>query len=338
MIPRSIATPILRVSQSLDLPPILTYSDTVLYNWHIDPAPDVPVDHENRGLPTPGNIRTNTMFTNTVDEEEFYLCSSRIELKGVEALELIRMMMDEIFVGNTSAIHRISDYLRRMTTVIKDLRILLLQVKKFCRPDLYYNVVRPWLRGEDSDRGKRKWIYEGVDEDPKFHHPTELSGPSAGQSTLIHVLDIHLGVDHQTSATSQIPSFMDRMKIYMPRSHRSLLNHLIANPRPLRGFVVASQDEEMKQAYNQAVLALKEFRDAHMIITTLYIIGPAKRAARAFLQREQEEIGPDVSTKDPATNDRLNDSTLKGTGGTYLVKFLKDTRLRTEVAIIGGKV
>jgi len=30
----------------------------------------------------------------------------------------------------------------------------------------------------------------------------------------------------------------------------------------------------------------------------------------------------------------LNDSTLKGTGGTYLVKFLKDTRLRTKAAII----
>jgi len=275
------------------------------------------------------------MFTNTRDEEEFYLCSSRIELKGVEALELMRMVMDEISVGDTNAIHRISDYLRRMTIVIKDLRILLLQVKKFCRPDLYYNVVRPWLRGEDSDRGKRKWIFEGVDEDPTLHHPTELSGPSAGQSTLIHVLDVHLGVDHQTPATSQIPSFMNRMEIYMPKGHRSFLNHLIANPRPLRGIVLASQDEEMKQAYNQAVLALKEFRDAHMIITTLYVIGPARRAARAFLQREKEKIGPDVSTKDSGTDDTLNDSTLKGTGGTYLVKFLKDTRLRTTAAIIG---
>jgi len=278
------------------------------------------------------------MFTNTADEEEFYLCSARIELKGVEALELMRMMMDEIFVGDTSAIHRISDYLRRMTTVIKDLRILLLQVKKFCRPDLYYNVVRPWLRGEDSDRGKRKWIFEGVDEDPTFHHPTELSGPSAGQSTLIHVFDIHLGIDHQTTATSQVPSFMNRMKIYMPKSHRSLLNHLMADPRPLRGFVLASQDVEMKQAYNQALLALKEFRDAHMIITALYIIGPARRAVRASLQREKEKIGPAVSSIDPATDDTLNDSTLKGTGGTYLVKFLKDTRLRTIAAIIGEQV
>ena len=68
----------------------------MLYNWHIHPVPDVPADHKNRGLPTPENIRTNTMFTNTVDEEEFYLCSSRIELKGVEALELMRMMMDDI--------------------------------------------------------------------------------------------------------------------------------------------------------------------------------------------------------------------------------------------------
>ena len=338
IIPRSIAIPILRVSETLDLPPILTYCDTVLYNWHIDPTLGAPTNHENGGLLTPANVRTNTMFTNTVNEEEFYLCSARIELKGVEALELMRMIMDETSLGDTIAIRRICDYLRRMTTIINDLRTLLLRVKKFCRPDVYYNEVRPWLRGEDSDQGKRKWIFEGVDEDPTLHHPTELSGPSAGQSALIHVLDIHLGVDHQTNATPQLPSFMNRMKIYMPKNHRAFLNNLMTNPRPLRAFVLASQDQEMKEAYNQAVLTLKEFRDAHMIITTLYVIGPARRAARASLQKEKEVVslvGPTVGmTVDLATDVTVEDNTLRGTGGTYLVKFLKDTRLRTTAAII----
>ncbi|KXN87276.1 Indoleamine 2,3-dioxygenase [Leucoagaricus sp. SymC.cos] len=335
IIPRSIAIPLLRISRTLDLPPILTYSDTVLYNWHVDPTRDIPTENDKEGLPTPETVRTHTMFTNTIDEEEFYLCSARIELRGVEALELMRMMMDEMFVGDAIAIHRISGYLKRMTSVIDNIRTLLLDVKKLCRPDIYYNVVRPWLRGEDSDAGKRKWIFEGVDENQQ---PAELSGPSAGQSALVHVLDIYLGVDHQASATPQKPSFMNRMQIYMPRNHRLFLNHLAANPRPLRAFVMRSQDQEMIDVYNRAVVTLKELRDAHMIITTLFVVGPARRAARAALERKEREMEMEklVADGEESSGDaaKSKDDTLRGTGGTDLVKFLKDTRTRTTEAVI----
>lgn len=328
VIPRSIALPMLRVAQTLDIPPLLTFSDTVLYNWHIDPTRHAPKEKDD-GHPTPENVRTHTMFTNTVDEEEFYLCSARIELRGVEALELMRMTMDEMFVGDTIAVRRISAFLKRMAAVIKDLRTLLLDVQKLCRPDVYYNDVRPWFRGEDSDTQKRKWVFEGVEEDPTLRQPTELSGPSAGQSSLVHVLDIFLGVDHQASATPNRPSFMSRMQIYMPRNHRLFLNHLAANPRPLRAFVLGSKDEEMIDAYNEAVTALKHFRDAHMIITTLYVIGPARRAARAAT--EKKDGSADARAPILATS---TDAPLKGTGGTDLVRFLKDTRTRTTEAVI----
>lgn len=308
----------------------------MLYNWHIDPTKtgiNGSVEKEkNEGFPTPDNVRTHTMFTNTLDEEEFYLCSSRIELRGVEALELMRMTMDEMFVGDSIAIRRISGFLKRMTAVIDDLRTLLLDVKNLCRPEVYYNEVRPWLRGEDSDKEKRKWVFEGVEEDPNLQHPIELSGPSAGQSALIHVLDIYLGVDHQASATPQRPSFMSRMQIYMPKNHRMFLNHLATNPRPLRAFVMGSQDEEMIEAYNRTVMALKGFRDAHMIITALYVIGPARRAARAALQeKEKYSVDADLGKGGVTT---LDDDTLRGTGGTDLVKFLKDTRTRTTEAVV----
>ncbi|KAF9449443.1 Indoleamine 2,3-dioxygenase [Macrolepiota fuliginosa MF-IS2] len=330
VIPRSIALPMLRVSQTLDIPPLLTFSDTVLYNWHIASACHTPTKGKDTDdKPTPGNVRTHTMFTNSVDEEEFYLCSSRIELRGVEALELMRITMDEMFVGDSIAIRRISTYLKRMATVIDELRGLLLDVKKLCHPDVYYNDVRPWFRGEDSDVKKRKWVFEGVEEDPTLRQPTELSGPSAGQSSLVHVLDIFLGVNHQASATPDRPSFMSRMQTYMPRNHRLFLNHLSANPRPLRAFVLGSKDEEMTNAYNEAVNALKLFRDAHMIISTLYVIGPARRAARDIKESNKGSLGNCASVVATST-----DVPLKGTGGTDLVKFLKDTRMRTTEALI----
>ena len=314
-IPRSISIPILQVAKELDIPPVLTFSDTVLYNWDFRTSPKSEDE-----IPTASNIHTQTMFTRLVDEEEFYLCSARIEMRGVEILELMRVTMDETFVGDVIAVRRIKDYLHTIAGIIADLKALLLSVKNLCNPDIYYNQVRPWLRGEDSSENKRKWIFEGADEDFQLSIPLELSGPSAGQSTMIHALDIFLGVDHRT--TSSQPSFMSRMQLYMPRNHRLFLDHIKANPRPLRAFVMDAHDAGLLEAYNNAVLALKEFRDAHMIIAALYILGPARRAKAAA-------IGRDVVISNAMESDGV-----KGTGGTDLVKFLKDIRNRTGNTVI----
>ncbi|RDB28528.1 Indoleamine 2,3-dioxygenase 1 [Hypsizygus marmoreus] len=281
VVPRSLSLPLLRISARLEIPPLLTFSDTVLYNW----VQRTPSD---ANAPTIDNLKTHTMFSGLIDEEEFYLGSARIELRGVEALELMRVTMDEIFTGDQAAIRRISGYLHKMASVIDELKVLLLSIRQRCRPDQYYNEVRPWLRGEDSDVNKRKWVFEGLEEDPSLKTPTELSGPSAGQSSMVHVLDVFLGVDHQSSPQDK-PSFMSRMQTYMPKNHRLFLDHLASNPRPLRAFVMASKDAELHEAYNRAVLSLKEFRDAHMIIVTLYILGPARRAAKAAEAREMRE-------------------------------------------------
>ncbi|KAF5374443.1 hypothetical protein D9615_009100 [Tricholomella constricta] len=309
VIPRSISLPVLRVSALLDIPPLLTFSDTVLYNWtHRRPS--------EAKIPTINNLRTKTMFSGLIDEEEFYLCSARIELRGVEALELMRVTMDEIFIGDQTAVRRISKHLQTMATVVQELKVLLMDVRRECRPDPYYNEVRPWFRGEDSDMEHRKWVFEGLDEDPSLKKPTEISGPSAGQSSMIHVLDVFLGVDHQSSSPPGERSFMSRMQSYMPKRHRLFLDHLASNPRPLRAFVMSSADQALHEAYNLAVVALKEFRDAHMIIATLYILGPARRAAK---------LAQDSARKREP---------LRGTGGTDLVTFLKDTRNRTTETII----
>jgi indoleamine 2,3-dioxygenase len=322
VIPRSVGLPFLHVSQTLDIPPILTLSDTVLYNWYIDPTKD------KDGLPHPENVRTRTMFTNTLDEEEFYLCSSRIELRGVEALEWMKMTMDEMFIGDHISMRRISAYLRGMVTVINDCRTLLLEVKKHCRPDVYYNNVRPWFRGQDSDNRNRQWIFEGIEDDPTLRPPTEISGPSAGQSSMVHAFDIFLGIDH-SSATQTQPSFMSRMQVYMPRNHRLFLDHLKANSRPLRSFVLASKDEELTMVYNEAVMALKGFRDSHMVITALYVIGPARRAAKV------QEGKTSLNVHDnPSVVGTFTDGPLRGTGGSELVQFLKDTRTRTVEAVV----
>lgn len=333
-IPAPITVPLLQVSKQLQLPPVVTYSDDVLYNWKFIDGKEKD-EFGNDIMPTISNIDSQTLFTSTRDEAEFYLTSARMELKGVEALELMRSMMDEIFVGDDIANKRITQYLNELSEVIEALGVLLMSVRDGCSPQIFYDEIRPWFRGEDSTAGQR-WEFEGLELDETLTRPTELSGASAGQSALVHTLDVFLGVDkysHGPSSSAVVPppssssksqqprsSFLKRMQEYMPRHHRAFLNHLANSPRPLRDYILAHQhDEKIMNAYNAAVQALKVFRDKHMIIVTLYIVGPARRAAAAATAAEKKEEAATV---------------LKGTGGTDLVKFLKSVRSQTQDALL----
>ena len=355
-IPAPIALPLLQICVQLQLPPVITYSDDVLYNW----ALKVPSTEQTPAL---DNLRCLTMFTGTRDEEEFYLASARIELRGVDALEIMRATMDELFVGDTLAARRITRYLQSLVRVLDDLARLLLAIRDGCDPDVFYHAIRPWFNGADS--GSKEWTFEGLDDDAGMglRVPSELSGPSAAQSSLIQALDTFLGIDHtspnpahasttspvtpapeaRASATAHVPAkapFLTRMRAYMPRHHRNFLRHLGAAPRPLRAAVACIGDRALIEAYNTAVDALRRFRDAHLRIVALYIIGPSRRGAHASATiasadkvavaevcAGQKSIGTGrevAATEEP----RL----LRGTGGTGLVKFLKGVRDRTSEA------
>lgn len=327
-IPPPITVPVLQVSAQLQLPPVLTYSDDVLYNWAFKSAP---APGQLSVAPALDNLRCLMLFTGTRDEEEFYLASARIELRGVEALTLMRAVMDEAFVGDAIAARRITAHLHRLAGVIGELSRILAAVREGCDPDVFYNAIRPWFRGADSDTQKRKWLFEGIELDPTLQEPTEVSGPSAGQSALIHALDIFLGVEQYSHSnflserpnkdavpttttfssapgTNAVP-FLTRMQSYMPRHHRNFLRHLKSNPRPLRALVESAKDADLLEAYNAAVTALKVFRDGHVRIVALYVMGPSKRGALQFKQ-------------------------LQGTGGTDAFKFVKGVRDQTAGALL----
>ena len=181
------------------------------------------------------SLQLGDKATSTSDEPEFYLVSGRIELAAV-----VRSTMDELFVGDDIAIRRITEYLHQLASVIRRIKLILLELRTKCSPDIFYHQIRHWLRGEDSQKD-RKWIFEGIDEDPSLVEPVELSGPSAAQSSLLQALDIFLGVDQysplektSTEDSNQYTSFLKRMRLYMPRHHRAFLTHLERNPRPLR--------------------------------------------------------------------------------------------------------
>jgi indoleamine 2,3-dioxygenase len=378
-IPAPITVPLLQICVQLQLPPVITYSDDVLYNRALKVPSTEPA-------PALDNLRCLTLFTGTRDEEEFYLASARIELRGVDALEIMRATMDELFVGDTLAARRITRYLRSLVRVLDDLTRLLLAVRDGCDPDVFYHVVRPWFNGADS--GSKKWTFEGLDDDAGtgLRVPTELSGPSAAQSSLIHAFDTFLGVDHTSpnpahppttfpssspvtptpvlearaptvTSTAHVPPkapFLTRMRAYMPRHHRNFLRHLGAAPRPLRLAVARMGDAALTEAYNAAVDALRRFRDAHLSIVALYIVGPSHRGAHTSATAPPPRAQATTAAADKvaaaevrvgqqsiATETGTGEVTavaaphlLRGTGGTHLIKFLKGVRDRTSEATL----
>jgi indoleamine 2,3-dioxygenase len=289
LIPPSIGIPVLRVSALLDIPPVLTYSDTVLYNWVRE-----------------DKLHSQTMFTGLGDEEEFYLSSARVELAGAKALSIMCSIAGDLSIAeknDSSTAASIAGKLREMVPILYDVKNVFVALKDDCDPEVYYHVVRPWLKGEDSSPTARKWHFEGLGSPdyPDVSEPSELSGPSAGQSSFIHALDIFLGVVHNEG-------FLARMRVYMPKEHRAFLDWL--SRTSLRSYVLQSGNENLSHAYNDAIMALKEIRDAHMAIATSHILSPSKKG---------------VSQKG-----------LKGTGGTDFMIFLKQVRNRTREAAIAA--
>lgn len=337
IIPRSISIPLLEVSDYMILPPVLTYSDDVLYNWKFKNA------ETTTGLPTSDNICIQTSFTSTVSEEHFYLVPAYMELRGAVALSLMSLIMDEAYVRDSIALRRISRYLQHLSHVINDLTTILMTMREKCDPDVFYHEVRPWFKGQDSMKGERRWVFEGVGE-PEYEHlkqpsDDQLHGPSAGQSSLIHAIDTFLGVESHKASISgasqkgkekQEESFLGRMQKYMPRHHRAFLRHLATNPRPLRVIVdeetTEGRNPELQIAYNEAVQSLKNLRDFHLRIVAMYIIGPSRRVAAG-----QRGIPGTSQTASVATTDVPVE---KGTGGTNAMVFLKGIRDRTADAVL----
>lgn len=257
LIPRSLSLPLLKISRMLSIAPVLTFADSVLWNFEIiDEA--LPLERK--------NIRPLTLFTGGADEANFYGCCAEIELRGVEALRSIAGFYDSLPAPQTPSsplneaqLDSIATCLKNVALVIDDLTTILQSVRQMCDPHAFYFAVRPWFRGSDAGGPESPlWVFEGAEEvDGMDVLGKELSGPSAGQSSIIHTLDAWLEVDHgnsfggangqeEAAAAAGCPmmkmkverekkeaeektingEFMERMRKYMPGSHQEFLQEL----------------------------------------------------------------------------------------------------------------
>ncbi|KAI8989732.1 Indoleamine 2,3-dioxygenase [Trametes punicea] len=310
IIPKPLAMPLLHVSKKIGMPPILTFADIVLWNWElVNPEEPVALD----------NMRFLTLFSQTDAEKNFYALSIAAELKGAEMLEIFERFMNLSSLLDLSVISTIARDLERLVTIINDVSNILQGARASIDPHVFYWAVRPWWNGSGP---ANPWVFEGAPPGTSY----DLGGASAGQSSVMHALDIFLDVDHALKQARQpSPSsenrradtrFMEKMRRYMPAEHRTYLAAL--SNRSLRQIV--ERTPALRGPYNAAVDALKRFRDGHIRIGTLYIISQARSTPpasmgglEAFPQREELS---------------------KGTGGNPVATLLKAGRDATQRTIL----
>ncbi|KAF8623472.1 hypothetical protein AX15_006256 [Amanita polypyramis BW_CC] len=268
-IPKSLAIPLVQVSRRLGIAPVLTFADTVLWNCEpIDPS-------QSLSMETIDSIRAINAFSGTEDERNFYITSAKAELRGIEILRIAEEYRNLPNTDDLTTISKLSRDLVRLARIIDEISDIIQSVRANSDPEIFYRFVRPWFVGSDTNSGVQ-WIYEGVPESEQL----DLNGPSAGQSSVMHALDIFLDIDHkQRQRRRPTPSdmnkraergFMERMRRYMPGKHRDYLSHLASMPRSIRD--VAQGTPALRESYDTAVDALKRLRDLHLRVTCLYVV------------------------------------------------------------------
>lgn len=301
LIPRSLSIPLVQVSNRLGIAPVLTFADTVLWNWSlINPSGPIAIE----------NMRFDNLLSGTDDERRFYETSARAELHGVEMLRLIHSCSNDGV--------RVADNLTRLASLIQGLSDIIQSVRAHVDPHVFHFEIREWWEGSQAGGPSTlRWVYEGYEaESASF----DLCGPSAGQSSVMHALDLWLGIDHDPHhrRSSSQPGFMERMRRYMPGQHRDYLN-LLAE-RPIRDLV--ARTPHLRESYNKAVTALKKLRDLHIRIAVLYVVSMARSA-------DAKSLCPVA-----AMMDKMSTKKATGTGGNGLSVLLKTGRNNTQRALL----
>ena len=323
--PQTLAVPLVQISRHLGFAPVLTFADTVLWNWELI-NPDQPLSLH--------NMRFLNLFSGTDDEKNFYQTSAMAELRGVEMLRIIDDYNSLPTVTDMTSISKVARDLTRLAGIIEGISEIIQSVRPVCDPHVFYWDIRPWFEGSDAKGPMGAgWIYEGVEDS----HLLDLSGPSAGQSSVMHALDIFLDVDHKLRQRRYpAPSsenkradhgFMERMRRYMPGLHQEYLTRLSASSRSIRK--VAQSTLALREPYDTAILALKRLRDSHIRIACLYVVTMSRSTPRArggcpasaMIDRIQASRN---SGKGP----------VRGTGGNELSVLLKAGRDATKRAVL----
>lgn len=271
-VPKALAEPWLEVCELLHAPPVLTAAATDLWNWR---KKDAALGFD------PGNLEQRISLTGTSSERVFHMVPCAMQAAAGEVVPKI-FLADRLIFGKRQG--ELALLLLEVADVLGSFKSLFAQIPKGVDPDVFYDIYRPLLNGfHPSGVIMEVATAPGNVAGLKLESGglmNQCKGPSAGQSTVILMLDIFLSVSHLQAGAA----FQDEMLMYMPAEHRQMLLDFSARwqavggiPEFVRKCQAMGQDvDELSQAYNECVAALSELRRFHLATVRRYLMRTAK--------------------------------------------------------------
>lgn len=283
--PAKIAGVWIESAKLLGLPPISTYSSSVLFNTK---------SIQSTRPTNPEDFEILFTFTGTEDEKWFYAVSAGVDVLSGELIGIVEGgQLEDEDVGM-----RISEIIDKITSVID-------RMYEKCRPDVFFNRIRRYFSGwfNDPRFSKAGGLEYEISKDESII--LNLAGGSAAQNPTIQLLDILLNVNHENESEYTTlcdiegvngccpvvtGSYLKAMRDYMPREHREFLSMIERdNNLRLKGSA---------KGYSECIKSLINFRSQHIKMVTRYIICQNTQAKGTggsnpipFLKRLRDDTG-----------------------------------------------
>jgi len=241
------------------------------------------------------NVALINNFLGGLDEDWFvtiHVCIEHAAAGAIEAADKLSQCDD------SSSEKEIQNLLSKVNKSLQEVNKIFLRMTERCDPYVYYHRVRPFIFGsKDNPDLKNGLIYENqFSNKPQF-----FRGETGAQSSIVPSLDGVLGVKHSKDV---LRHYLNEMRDYMPPKHRKFI-------KKVEGSVIkdlVKDSTNLKKTYNQCLKELSDFRAQHLKYASIYI----------HKQSQQKNLFG------------TGGSTIKGTGGTpfmaYLKKHLEETK------------
>ena len=241
------------------------------------------------------NVGLINNFLGGVDEDWFVTIHVCIEDAASEAINATDKLTQ---CDENSKENELQSLLSDIEISLKKVNKIFLRMTERCDPYIYYHRVRPFIFGsKDNPDLKNGLIYEN-----QFNNQAQFfRGETGAQSSIVPTLDGVLGVKHSKDA---LRHYLNEMRDYMPPEHRKFIERVEASSR-VRDLIKDSSN--LSKTHGRCLEELSKFRALHLNYAGMYI------------HKQSQQKNPFGT----------GGSTIKGTGGTpfmaYLKKHLEET-------------
>ena len=249
------------------------------------------------------NVALINNFLGGVDEDWFVTIHVCIEDAAGDAIDAAYKLSK---LDESNNVNDFSIELKRIIKSLKAVNHIFSKMPEKCDPYVYYHRVRPYIFGtKDNPDLKQGLIYEN-----QFNNkPQFFRGETGAQSSIIPLLDGALGIEH---TNDNLRHYLNEMREYMPPKHRKMIEY-VEQKSQAKKFI--DQSKKLTKDYDRCLEEIRKFRAMHLEYAATYI-------------HKQAQVSNTFGT---------GGSTIRGTGGTPFMKYLKKHRDETQKQKIAKK-